>query len=273
MAIAFQSAQSATVNGGSLVITKPVSTAVGDLLVAVIATQNTMSTAPSGWTQLSNQASPGSLVNLYVYYIFATSTEVAASNFTWTAASNVMEGGIARITGNIHTVSPVSVFAKTNAAASTTPSYAITVTPTTPNSILLFCIGSGAGVGTNTSSTYAIVTSNPSWTEAFDVSTTTGGGSSGHAAMAYGSRAAITATGNASAAFSANWESSAFMVVVRPQFTVTLTETLTMADTLVKKITKLFTDTLTMSDTLASIKSRLWRSATKPVTTWRSRNK
>lgn len=267
MAVAFQSATSATTTSGSITITKPSSVAVGDLLIAVIGTQNSISTAPTGWTALTNKSTASGYINVYVYYVVATSTQVSATDFTWTASTNFMVGGISRITGQQGT--PVGIYASANAASSTTPTLAMTVTPDDASSLLLFCVGSGINSGaTNSSSAYAIVTSNPSWTEAFDTTANAGGSGSGQVAMAYATRPEITATGNASLTLASSWESAGIMVVVRPLLLYTASETETATDATVRSVTKTLSETENASDTISSSKQLSWSNDTKNTSTW-----
>lgn len=273
MAITYQSSQSAT-GSSSVVITKPVSTVVGDLLIAVINTQNTISSAPSGWTKLTNKTdSVGS--NIYLYYVIATSTEVSATDFTWSASSNHMAGGILRITGDFHS-SPFDIYSSDDDVSTTTPTYTETITPQTPDSLLLLCVGSGISTGTTsgvTASGYAITTSNPTWTESFDVTHFTGSSGDSQCSVAYATRPQITATGNATVTLSAARTSASILLAIRPSFVHTQLDTLTLTDSHQKIITKTHSDTVTHTDSTQKTKGRLWRKRSKPSTTWTNRQK
>jgi hypothetical protein len=249
---------------------------VGDLMVASISADGTVNSTPSGWSSLTSQETGGGGgLTQRIYYITATSTEVAASNFTWTtSSSNVFVGWIARITGH-HSTNPMGVNNKEGVASSASPTYSITVTPNNASSLLLFCEASyltSATTSTWTSSTYAIVTSNPSWTEAVD--TTIGYASGGaQTALAYATRPEVTATGNASLALSLSRESSGIMIVVRPAYSSSTTETVTTTDTVNKGLTKTFLETVISTDSTTNTKQKDWTNPSKNTTTWTNPNK
>ena len=71
----------------TLVIAKPAGLTVGDLMVAVIGKDDdpVISGYPSGWTEAAQyNTALGNDVTSGIYYVVATSTETAASDFTWT---------------------------------------------------------------------------------------------------------------------------------------------------------------------------------------------
>ena len=271
MAITFQSSQTATFAGNSLTITKPTSTAVGDLLVATISSQSAMTSVPSGWTLITSKASLNNYAITYTYYVLATSTQTAATNFTWGSTSTtVMAGGISRISGEFYST-PVDVFASgSQSDASSSLNYAITVTPNNANSILMFTIsqGSNAASATASVSSYAITTSNPSWTEAYEGHVTFSSTASVHNSMAYATRTQITATGNATATTNSGSQSSSIMLVIRPKVSFEFSETITTAETRMKTVNKLFSDSVSLVETISQKLGRLWTTVTKPVTTW-----
>jgi hypothetical protein len=76
-------------NNDTVTMTKPTGLTIGDLLVAVITTNDQTVTAPSGWTQLFNiQGTASATWRTRLYYKIATSTETAASNFTFTVPNS-----------------------------------------------------------------------------------------------------------------------------------------------------------------------------------------
>lgn len=101
MAIVVESYRTTAMGGGS-VITKPVGLVEGDLLLAIVADDQydfDALAAPAGWTELGRYTSGDAdkRVEVMVCYVVATSTETAASNFTFTNS----EGGILyRISGS-----------------------------------------------------------------------------------------------------------------------------------------------------------------------------
>lgn len=199
--IASQS-DTAWVNALSITITKPSGLAVGDLIVAQIATSyiGSMFSVPSGFTEIRRTTTlppSGFYSSSILYSKVADSGDVAASNFTWTfdnSFSYKASGIILRVTGQ-KSVSPITNNnGGTDANGSSPQSYAIGVTPTDANSliILFFSVTEGAV----DLSSYSIATDNPSWTEAYNQTTTSGSAST--AAGAYATRAQTTATGNVS---------------------------------------------------------------------------
>ena len=206
-------------NPCTVTITKPTGLAVGDLLVAVIF--NSSSTAcdtPSGWTVI--RKTNGTTRNIDTFYIVATSTETAASNFTFVATgsgSSRMSGGLLRISG-FAASTPVATSNgdATGITNDSTPSYPITVTPSYAESLLIFANFTFSASGNDVStSAQAITTSNPSWTEAFDLF----GGFIIGGAVAYATRTEITATGNATCTLSKGDDSEdsiAQMIVINP---------------------------------------------------------
>jgi hypothetical protein len=273
MAITLESVQTGAYANATLTITKPVGLAVGDLLVAVVhGNESGGITIPTGWTGLSSIV--GS-VSLITYYKIATSTEVAASNFTWSVTSgNYIGGLIARITGH-NSTTPVAVFANDTEVATATPTFTTTVTPTTADSLLFFFLGTyQSGSSSRTASGYSIVTSNPTWTEQFDATTNAPGSATYQFSVATATRPQTTATGNATVTMNSSCtELSHTMLVVRPALAFTATDTTTTTDTLVKGITKNILDTTTTTDTLTATKQKDWNNTAKNSSTWVNENK
>jgi hypothetical protein len=102
---AWQSAQTATVTGTSLVITAPASIAAGDLLVAhITSTQEAATvTPPAGWVLQANVGQAGQY-RTRVYYKIATGSEPGSYTFT-NSSGNIWHGAISRFTG-VDSLSP-----------------------------------------------------------------------------------------------------------------------------------------------------------------------
>jgi len=262
-----ESIQSATTTTGTLTITKPTSTAIGDLLIATIGSKAALTSTPSGWTLLSTVNNTFTYTS--VYWVIATSTQTAASNFSWTiSGAGEIAGGISRITGDFYTTSsPVAVFASGTFTLSASPVFTITVTPNNLSSLLLFCVtASQNGTGSSSISGYSVATSNPTWTEKYDL-TITNTGIVTHS-MASATRTQKTATGDASATLARSDYSSAIMIVVRPKVLFSFSETITIVETRMKTINKIFSEAISLTETFAKKLGRLWTTVTKPVTTW-----
>lgn len=263
------SSNTAYATASSVTITKPTGTAVGDLLVAFIhlAGGAGYTSDPAGWSRLLTINT-----NTIVSYIFATSTEVAATDFTFTAASSaIIGGGMIRVTGLINTGRMSNVNSNVIGSTAASPAtHTITVTPTNAESLLLYSVTSIGTAGGSTASGYSIVTSNPTWTEVYDFNS-----GAVQMSLAYATRTAVTATGNASVSVTncATAQVTGIMIDIDPAFSSTITESLTMTETIPKSVTKTFTDSLTITETVTNKKGRLWRKTNKPTTTWRKTSK
>ena len=226
MAITVASSSTAySASGTSLVIAKPSGLAVGDLMLAQIRNDDGNSiTLPSGWSTLTSTFNPFNFV--YVHYKYADSGDVAASNFTWTLPSSVISaGGILRITG----ASPLigSAFLAGGQSNTATPSFATGVTPTRPDSLLVqfwFYMGnSNASLGG-----YAIVTSNPTWTEAYDVGMESNAGIT----CAWAVRPQTTSTGAWSATGGTGTSDyNSFLVSINEALRIDTSESVTLSET------------------------------------------
>ena len=240
MAVAYVSVQTTAWEGNdfgqTIVITKPTSLAVGDLMIAHIGLVNKSGggtpaniDAPAGWTSLGEASiKPGSSwAASQVFYIVATSTETAATDFTFTndtGAGFLMAGAIYRITGQ-GDVSQLQLASATVASGST-PTYTNTVTPNYADSLLLFLAVIQDNQNSGSATGYAITTSNPTWTERYDMY----GDGSGYFGVGAGdglmvgataSRPEVTATGDSTVTFTTFGANSVgFIVVVPPVVSV-----------------------------------------------------
>ena len=220
MAVVVQSTSTDTSAGASTVITKPTGLAVGDLMVAHITSYglNTIVAIDiaSGWTETTSGAvldsGTSTGVRQSIQYKVATSGDVAATDFTFTAASTGgrnMIGAMYRIDGQ-NSVTPIDTSNAASAQNGGTPfSGNATVTPTYANSLLLFF---ASGYDASAFNTYTVATSNPTWTENYDFTATAS------MAGATATRPEVTATGNAGVSFTnaGSGDVVVGIVVVRP---------------------------------------------------------
>lgn len=264
MAITVASSSTAySASGTSLVITKPTGLAVGDLMLAQIRNDDGGSgiTLPSGWTSLSSTFNPFNFV--YTHYKYADSGDVAASNFTWTAAnSTIMAGGILRITG----ASPLigSVVLAGGQSNSATPSIATGITPTRANSLIVqFWFYSQ---NTNNSlGGYAIATSNPTWTEQYDVANEADAGMT----CAWAVRPQTTSTGAWSCTGGTGTSDyNTFLVSINEALTVSVTETVTLTESHKQNLTATYRDSVSLTESYDNVEGRTWVNDSKPSTTW-----
>lgn len=273
MAVTFESIQATDyVTTTDLVITKPVDVAVGDLLIGFVQGDNAAWTWPAGWDTVKALIDASGNSVMIVYSRIATSADVSASNYTVTSVAANLAGCIMRITG--HHSTPVAVFAFDNDSGTATPTFTSSVTPTNPDSLILFFLGTYLSSSTGrTASGYAVATSNPSWTERADQDIGTGS-STLQMAVATASRPEVTATGNASVTLSGLCtELSNIMVVVRPKISITVSETPSVSDTINKGIGKVFLETPSVNDTLTSTKQKDWDNESKNSSVWINENK
>lgn len=211
--ITVQSVSTPVFGTTDVTLTKPASLAAGDLLI-VIAYKLT-GTSPSsptggggGWSVGRNIA--GTSVDQKFFWKIADSSDVAASSFTLgNGDSAVYAGSIIRITGHDPTT-PISSTStdwpgQNTTSTTTTPSFtSLSVTPTIANSLLIF-IGTSYNNSSNAMSwsSLSIATSNPTWTEAFDVARSDGTERRA-VTVYYATRAQTTATGTATGTVNTN---------------------------------------------------------------------
>lgn len=218
-----ESSNTATGNNvSSLVITKPTSLSVGDLLLVKLAMYdisdaNRTFLTPSGWTLQTNSTTGSSslLVRTATFSKVAESGDVAASNFTFGLSGSVgyVSGYLARISGCATPAISIKE-SDANNTNTTTPSFTTALTPDTPSaSLIIFNIaGSDSNITTETVSGYA---STPSltWTELADIGieVSTDGLIHGVASAPYDSQVEIT---NRTATFSVSSGYNASGIVV-----------------------------------------------------------
>jgi hypothetical protein len=238
MAIAYQSHTTNTASTtNQIVLTKPSGLAVGDLMVAHIVHRSSTSggsrtvDTPAGWTVIGSEINVPD-VNDYrikIMYKLAEASDVAASDFTFTiSGGNFLQcaGGLWRIDG-VNPNTTIDAFDSDTAGATNSPSYSGGVDPTYADSFLLFLTMTTA-TGSNpvaSTSDYTLVTSNPSWTERYDLTNIVS--SPLNMSGAHAIRAQRTATGEYSSTIT--WGgtvvgSAAFLIVVRPLVSVTVTQ-------------------------------------------------
>ena len=208
-----------TADVSSITITKPTGLALGDLLIACIATydgDNRTHTTPAGWsvgTQTTSQ-----LVKTTIFYKEAESADVSASNFTFNMSANTgfISGVLVRITGHVP-VTPITVGESDAANVSAQSSYSPTtsITPDTEeNSILLmsFALLASAPGGTPTMGSYAS-TPSATWTEIQDAGlATTAGMAHGVAYAEYDTDTEVTSR-SATQSSSGNYQASSIVVI------------------------------------------------------------
>lgn len=275
MAVNYQSSTQVTWGASPRVITKPSGTADGDLLVLVIVNSNYANTCatPAGWTDVNRFQSSASNRTINVFYKVASSEGADYSITT----PNDSSGFLFRIDGQSSST-PVYVSNAEEASNTLTPSINATITPSISNSLLIM-IASSNGQGTPTDiKSHAIATSNPTWVEREELATSTA--TYGIVSIVTASRPETSATGNCSFTFTggnSNIDSCAFMLAIQRStlFTTSTLDTVTTSDVMTVMRDKFINaiETINLLEVLKVVKSRVWRSVSKPSTTWRKKLK
>jgi len=258
----------------SLVLTKPTGLAVGDIILALFGVNtSTAVTKPSGWaTHASDTTIAGGASAIYLDYKIADSSDVAASDFTWSFTSSVNSGVIMRVTGGMtdHTKWKSAASSGTNTL---TPSLT-GVTPTTAYGNLLIEGLFVQNAGT-TLSGWAIATNDPGgWTELQDVAQ----GSIWTFGVAWALRNNQTsATGNGTVTLAAdNTNQWGGILIAIPQyidFTITDTVTTSEARTFIRAMLINVTDVVTTAENITNTVARVITNIAKNVASWINQNK
>lgn len=175
MALAVASTSNLTAYGTTAVITKPTGLAVGDLMVAIIASNSTTSTTintASGWTSVGQSSTAVGSVSIQIK--IAEAADVSASTFTFTDDDAIrVTGGILRVTGAPTLIGSVVADSETDSYNSTqtpTISFTTSLTPIVANSLVVIGLQAEQGPVSGAGSIGSYV-STPSitFTELFDV--------------------------------------------------------------------------------------------------------
>lgn len=207
-------------------VTKPSGLLSGDLLILVLATIGARPfTVGADWFNLAGTSAAYteiSIANNYqgIAWRYATVADESASSYSFNTSEAALACASMICIRGAATSSPIGAYASATVADDSTPSFANTITPPNADSlIVLAALASSTNTaGTGTASGYAIVTSTPTWTEAFEGGVE-GGAEDKILAAAAGVRAAITATGNSSLtwdAADAGTDSSSFLIAISP---------------------------------------------------------
>lgn len=220
MATIVRTTQNATSSSSitSLVVTKPTGLAVGDIMIAIVncAIVSGSIDTPSGWTVVGTQSTYGTERKAVVLKKVADSSDVAASNFTFTFSTSNRTAIILTAFANVNTTQDGTNQGTTANGSASSSGF----TPTTDDLYVMLVAGAGSGSCTGTTvAGYAIATDNPTWTELADVSS--GSSSAVGVAISYADRTAKTATGTVSATITPNAENiiASFILLVAFQST------------------------------------------------------
>jgi hypothetical protein len=276
----YQSVQSGSGNNGSVTITKPTSLAVGDLMLAGILCEsggaNTLSpTTPADWTAIGSVNSLDDCT-LTVYYKVATAGDVAASDFTFTTGGGFNNG---QSIGHILRFTSPGLVAGSAGSGTSISNTTLTFTGFTPTrascTYIMFAAKSST-IQQGTFGTYAIATSNPTWTERAE--TTYGNGTGSYdsvLAVATASRPEATATGDVTITNSAADLALylGYVVAISPQVNGSVTPTTKIAAYAFTHVQSVSLEAVA-EDPATDIKNpTVWTTQTKSSTTWTNETK
>jgi hypothetical protein len=231
----------------TIAVDAPASIAVDNLLIAHIQldAEQAINSVPTGWTLLENEAISTSIEGS-VYYKVAVIGDVGVASYSWGFDSGTTAGGIImKITGAFQNT-PI---ATNNSGQNTGDTVATvsTVTPSIANSGFLVVGGFYSNGEGRTTASYAMATSDPSWSELYDTQYDTNGY---QMFGAFATRAAATATGNITATASGSDPNYIAVIVINPREDVTVSpDALALTATL--PASSLLVDSTIMPDALA----------------------
>lgn len=260
-----QSSDTAITGSGTRTVTKPVSLAVGDLMIG-FATNNTGTGTgfPSGFTSLGSEDNTAG-IRVSLAYKVADSADVAATDFAFTTCGFA---SIARVTGHGGAGAIVYIDGQQTNSASFS---AGGLTPrnygdsTLLMMYLAFTNGSSGTVGS-----YAIATSDPGLIERdnYPGADVTGTG------MATATRPEVTATGNFSGSgaggLGADW--AGIMISIAVPYTITVAESTTLTEASLENISATYSNTVTLTEDIDADIGH-WSNPNKNSSTWTNPDK
>lgn len=251
-------------------VTKPTGLAVGDLMISACFCNTNAGAVPTGFTSKADLLDGASSARLIIGYKIADSSDVAATNFTFNIGIGVANFcSISRITG----ASSSAEAYQTNSGSTSntsTPSIGATVTPKNYGDstlLLQFWLGTTGVSGT---STYAIATSNPTWTENFD--STDGAGR--NASMASATRSQVTATGNSSCAgggVSSDW--AVVLMSIPITYSIAASDSLSTTEIITNNLTLNIDEESEMTESFDVDDNIVWSNTGKSSSTWTNTDK
>lgn len=267
----YESISSATaLNTNSVTVTKPTGLAVGDLLVAgVVSDRDAGASTPSlntptDWTLEESVSPTGATVGLFSK--IADSSDVAASNFTFTASS-VSQQDMGVILVRFSSPGSKRGEASGQSGASGTTTSIAGFTPTASSThIGLVYRGSGTAVSV-TSLAYA--TNDPTFTERAEIAIN-GTVIDGQLALYTATRAEVTATGNITATFGAadNTRTVIIALAYSAQVNGEIEPTTQLNTYALSPITKTGLDVIVDEPNTVSRRQTSWTEPTRQTTDW-----
>lgn len=227
-------------------VTKPTGLSVGDLMIGRVSADNS-STAITGFTSLGDSFDGSTTIYTQISYKFADSSDVAASTFAATTGGTQIFASVSRVTGYLS--ADGIVYGEGTTTNNATPSVAAGVTPVNHGeSVLLMMFPTGVTSVTSVAS-YAIATSDPTWTEGYDATT----GGNRVASMASATRTQVTATGNTSCAGGdATTDWSIQLISISSSWQTAVSESITLTETLKSSPSTNISESTTLTDSSTS---------------------
>jgi hypothetical protein len=271
------SATTTWATGTGINCTKPSGLAVGDLIVFLMSKQDGLAggglSLPSGFSYFTGGSAitvPGDYA-IFAGYKIATSTEISASTLDFGFGGDTKRAmcHMLRISGHTPIASRYKLGSGTQ-SNSATPSISATVTPDGTDGSLLIQFWGAFGDVSGGIGTYAIATSNPTWTEGADTPDSTTRGTS----FATASRTEVTATGNASCAGgSGTTDWGVYVISIPAGLAFSISETLTLTETHKQNISILTQETLILTESASADNSIRWNNQDKNTSNWVNQEK
>lgn len=206
MAVAYGTAGTlAGVTSGNITLAAPASIADGDLLIAVICANDTVTVSRTGWNAYDNVSATSDTFKTSVLWRIA-SGESGSYIFTHTGGS-FCEGQVFRVTGTDQTT-PIVASSKKGSSVSGTSITSNTCTPTVDNCLIFWAIG----IDDNIVRVSAEAGGSLTWTERVDA-----GNSTAALGICVATAPQTTAAGlSPTATFSANNTFAALVLAIQP---------------------------------------------------------
>ncbi len=285
MAIAYVDTKTTTdITDTTITIAKPTGLAVSNLLVAHLSVftsngKGVTFTIPSGWARLQNQSQVWGGTNklgIDVLHKVADSSDVAASTFTFNGLADTggITGALSAFSGDYNHAAPFGASNHAETAVAGSPkSLDAHITPTKASSFLLGLITMD---GTSNITAFSVATSNPTWTERYDVSRS---GPTSATTKYTATRPETTSTGNSSITNGGLNAMCHVLASIEPTIPVTVAPTVfNIIDTLTAptiKIKSHITATVLaiINTVVAPFNVAKWKNKNKPSTTWTDQTK
>jgi hypothetical protein len=166
-------------------------------------------TPPSGWVQIQRMGIFKNYTTSGSFWKIADSSDVAASNFTFTVPNANNIGAISTFTG-ANVTTPIGTSSiKTNTAGDLTICTASTITPPVGNCMIVF-MGTTKTATSFSDATWTIATSPPTFSEKYDTNYTLTIG------MACGLRSESTATDNGTVTIANSMYNIGTLIAIQP---------------------------------------------------------